>query len=797
MQNYLKVKKEEEIKRRIAVDIFKAFDTVYIIGNIDFCVSRKVHVLDMFENRTDFFWAESKKGKSDIYASITQLILTIGKAKTYTKELPPMYIGAFDAVQIAFVPYSEIQHIFSQNDFNWNVTPSDHTTKEFKQIYSFIKESIDKNAALFDYERDESELKQFINNKFKIGNDIQNKIKIDKNNYIVIYNKWREAVKPTISINWDDIVDNLIDADFYLADLLSAKNITISEKLFVLLNDNRYNINKRIDKYGLISLQEVGFRDKGKAHTQFWNRYEHPPKEEYWEYIVNRRDLLVSQDVREIKGAYFTPQIWVEKAQQYLADVLGENWQDDYYIWDCAAGTGNLLTGLSNKYNIYASTLDKQDVNVMYERIDNGANLLKDNVFQFDFLNDDFSKLPQGLQEIINNPQKRKKLVIFINPPYAEAGNVKQRTGTGKNKDGVAKNNKSIYYKYSHLIGKAANEVFAQFLIRIYFEIAGCKIAEFSKLKLLSAPNFARIRQIFKAKLEKMFVVPSYTFDNVDGHFPIGFKVWDTDKKECFVKIKADVYIENGDYIGQKTIYSYDDVKGFLSKWLVEFKDKHNTPLGMMNSGRNDFQNQRLVYIKNQISDSAHSITITPTLTNIIPASIYFAVRKCIPATWLNDRDQFLYPIDGWEKDTEFHNDCLVYTLFNNNIQAKYGINHWIPYTERDVNARNKFESHFMYDFIKNRKFSTAAEQLLAAGLELWKYYHSKITELNVAAKEQINAGFYDIKEYFQGRNEKGKMNNKSNDAEYMRLIKAISYNANIISKKIEPKIYQYEFLKK
>lgn len=64
--------------------------------------------------------------------------------------------------------------------------------------------------------------------------------------------------------------------------------------------------------------------------------------------------------------------------QKYLADTLGEDWQDEYYVWDCAAGTGNLLAGLTNKYNIWASTLDQQDVNVMHDRINNGANLLHD-----------------------------------------------------------------------------------------------------------------------------------------------------------------------------------------------------------------------------------------------------------------------------------------------------------------------------------------------------------------------------------------------------------------------------------
>ena len=135
--------------------------------------------------------------------------------------------------------------------------------------------------------------------------------------------------------------------------------------------------------------------------------------------------MFNQKEDRERKGAFYTPPIWVELSQQYLADTLGEDWQDEYYIWDCAAGTGNLLTGLTNKFHIYASTLDKQDVEVIKDRIQNGANLLENNVFQFDFLNDDFSKLPQPLQEIINDPEKRKKLVIYINPPYAEASDKK------------------------------------------------------------------------------------------------------------------------------------------------------------------------------------------------------------------------------------------------------------------------------------------------------------------------------------------------------------------------------------
>jgi len=194
---------------------------------------------------------------------------------------------------------------------------------------------------------------------------------------------------------------------------------------------------------------------------------------------------------RERKGAFYTPQIWVELSQKYLTDTLGEDWQDEYTIWDCAAGTGNLLTGLTNKYTIWASTLDKQDVDVMHSRIEtmnensvsgNGSNLLHDHVFQFDFLNDDFDKLPKPLFDIINDPEKRKKLVIYINPPYAEASNKKTLAGGVEGNRGVEQN--AINKKYAILLGQGNAELFVQFLTRIYFEIPDCLIAEFSTVKI-------------------------------------------------------------------------------------------------------------------------------------------------------------------------------------------------------------------------------------------------------------------------------------------------------------------------
>ena len=545
--------REEELKNKVGADWFKSFDTTEILGNVDFTVFPKQ---DNIFGRTPLLWAEAKTGNFDVPTMFVQLVLTIGKARTFDKTLPPAFLGAFDFKKIAFVPYISVQDIFYINDFNWNVAPSNHDTKEFKLIKERIEATLKQNSYIYDYQADEKDLKTFIVNNIAKATEAS-KIKIDKNNFIPIYLRWLEIVKPNIDVNWDDLkIANILDSDFYLADLFVDDKDTnkidddssIRDSLFVVFQNQGYKIAKE----NIRQMFDATINIKSKeSYLQFWKRYKRPPLKQFQDYIIERRDLLVPQDIRERKGAFFTPIQWVELSQKYLADYLGENWQEEYFIWDCAAGTGNLLAGLTNKYNIWASTLDQADVKVMHERIEHGANLLENHVFQFDFLNDDLSKLPQGLQNIINDENSRKKLIIYINPPYAEHGG----NANGQTKVGV--NLSKIHDKYHSQLAGANRELFAQFLIRIYNEIPGCKIGEFSKLKTLSGSHFKEFREFFKAKLEKMFIVPADTFDNVVGKFPIGFKIWNTDKKEKFVEIISDVFDKNGDLLEKKGFYSY------------------------------------------------------------------------------------------------------------------------------------------------------------------------------------------------------------------------------------------------
>lgn len=709
--------REEALKNKVGADWFKAFDTTEIVGNIDFTVFPQQ---DNLFGRTPLLWAEAKTGNFDIPTMFVQLILTIGKARTFDKTMPPAFLGAFDFKKIAFVPYISVQDIFYLNDFNWNVTPSNHETKEFELIKKRIEATLQQNTYVFDYEKDEKELQAFIKNNVAKATTTS-KLKIDKNNFIPIYLRWLEVVKPTIDVNWDELKKaNILDSDFYLADLFVddkdtqqiEDDLTIRDNLFVVFQNQGYKIAKENIK----QMFDATIKLKNKeSYLHFWKRYKRPPLKEFQDYIIERRDLLVPQDIRERKGAFFTPSIWVELSQKYLTDYLGENWQDDYYIWDCAAGTGNLLAGLNNIYHIYGSTLDMADVNVMHERIDHGANLLKNNIFQFDFLNDEFipvskgGKLPDSLYEIITNEEKRKKLVVYINPPYAEATTTKTVTGTGENKSGVTTNFK-INEHLKPKIGAATNEIFALFMANLYEKIPGCILGQFSTLKFVNGSNFKKFKEYFLADYISGFIVPAETFDNVKGKFPIGFTIWNTAVKSKINTITTDVFDKNGNYNSSKNFYG--ELSQNINKWIKSFDDSKNKQIGLIVSTAPDFQHNNQLCI---LSKKQERYCFNISNSNLIKISIYFSVRHCNEPTWKNDRDQFTFPIDGWQNDTEFQNDCLAFILFHsqNKITSQEGTNHWIPFTEQEVNAQAKFASNFMTDFIKGKIKKDVAETSL------------------------------------------------------------------------------------
>ena len=296
-------------------------------------------------------------------------------------------------------------------------------------------------------------------------------------------------------------------------------------------------------------------------------------------------------------------------------------------------------------------------------------------------------------------------------------------------------------------------------------------------------------------------------------------------------KIILDVFDENNNSLGEKAFYAENQKEKTLNQWLKNFlsSNRENELCAICTVGL-DFQHNNFCNIAfwNAIKGIGNAkgiskFSINPN--NLIPTFVYFSVRHTIPATWINDRDQFLFPNENWEKDKEFQNNCFVYALFHgqNKISNKEGTNHFIPFAEKELNVKEAFESHFLLDFMAGKikleengddffeknafipqeamEFSNEAQNVLNAAKALYIYYHQMAGDVGTAWKinDKIeylpNAALYDIKEFFQGRNEKGRMNAKSEDLKYTELLNDLKNTQKILAQKIEPKIYEYGFL--
>ena len=513
--------------------------------------------------------------------------------------------------------------------------------------------------------------------------------------------------------------------------------------------------------------------------------------------MLERRDSLIPYDERSFKGAYYTPLHVVDKAYDKLTETLGPNWQKDHIVWDMCCGVGNLEVKHSNPRNLYMSTLDQADIDVMKAT----KTCVAAQRFQYDYLNDDITedgqidysltnKVPAGLRKAI---AEGKKILVLINPPYAEATSGDTVIG-GENKTSVAKTKFSATAMTAY--GKASNELFMQFLIRIAHEIPTATVAIFSTLKYISAPTLDKFRAKWNAKFLDGFVVHSKSFDGISGDFPIGFLIWATDQKSKdktqITDITVDVLNKRVQPIGVKIFSNISEVP-LLTDWTVRpevnevdalplknaitpataTKDLRGTKWSLgakawLNCAGNDLQNagQKTMLFSSGYG-SGRGFFVNET--NLWQAAIVFSVRRLIKPTWLNDRDQFLQPTEPLPD--EFKTDSLVWMLFNgSNLTASANdlewngqkwsiVNHFIPYTEADVDAPDRFESDFMVQYLADKTLSEEATAVLGAGRILWRAYFAHTDVRNVRDTYKLNrpdVGWYQIRNALAARNQSG-----------------------------------------
>jgi hypothetical protein len=743
----------------------------------------KGYTKGLIDIQTAEIWFEAKDtGKCSSYAMFTQLLHYVQVALNKGETVPP-FLAVIDTEKAALMKSADVLPFLAKKTVKWGKSASQYTTDALDEISAHIGT----HFVSFRIATHEDEFLSTVRAAIKTGDIIRTQITPD--NLKQVFDKWVALIgREILGVNEEDY------ALLFFADIMHDGTVSTHANLpAALLHKDGAPVFSLGGK-----LFELGNKE---GYRRFWAIYHKPPQTEYRDYLLERRDSLIPLDERSFKGAYYTPLNVVDKAYDKLAETLGKNWQKDYIVWDMCCGVGNLEVKHSNPRNIYMSTLDQPDIDVMRAT----KTCVAAQRFQYDYLNDDITdfgqidyslsdKLPASLRTAI---AEGRKILVLINPPYAEVGtrgNTEVKLGTA-NKSGVATTrvgNSMTHYGY------ASRELFAQFLARIGIEMPTATIAMFSTMKYINAPNFEKFRHAWNARYQGGFVVHNQAFDGLSGKFPIGFLIWKTDqkaaKKTPITEISVDVLDKNAQAIGEKSFYNLPNSQ-LLSNWLARQKSNDVDALPLINAltpttkttgvrrtkwadgaighllcDSNDLQHaEQLTAVFSSVHSMGHAGGFFITPDNLLQAVAVFSVRKLIRPTWLNDRDQFLQPTSPLSD--EFKTDCLIWTLFNrgnltagaNNLDwngKKWSlVNHFIPFAEAEVGAPDRFESDFMAQYLADKTLTSEAQSVLNTGRSLWKTYFAHTDVRTVRDEFKLNrsdVGWYQVRNALKARNASG-----------------------------------------
>lgn len=782
---------------------------------------------NLIDIQTKEIWFEAKDGyKNSTYQMFTQLMHYVQQALNKGEYVPP-FLCVIDTRKAAIMKSADVIPFLEKKTIKWGKSASGYT----QEALDAVSTHIGTHFVSFKIETHEEEFISTIKNAIKDGDIIRTQITPD--NLKQVFDKWVVMVGREIK--------NVKDEDYallFFADIMHDGTLSTHENLPAqLLHKNNSPVFELSNK-----IYELGSKE---GYRQFWSIYHRPPKQEHRNYLLERRDSLLPIDERSFKGAYYTPLAVVDKAYDKLTETLGKNWQKDYIVWDMCCGVGNLEVKHSNPRNIYMSTLDQADVDVMKAT----KTCVAATRFQYDYLNDDITddgkidytltnKVPKSLKQAIADG---KKILVLINPPYAEAGG---GVDGKKNKVGVEQTKINTLMKTQE-IGYASKELFVQFLVRVAKEIPTSTIAMFSNLKYVNASNFEKFRANWNANYLGGFVVHSKAFDGLGGEFPIGFLVWKTNnlidaKRFVLDEINVEVLDRNTIPIGEKKFYNLPN-NIFLNIWIDKpntndelaiplsnavtisrnprLKKSCNEMIGFLYAGNNDLQHaEQETIITSSIYTGGNSGGLYITPENLWQVAIVYSVRRLVKPTWLNDRDQFLQPT--LQLSNEFKSDCLIWMLFNrqnrtasaNDLEwngKKWSIvNHFIPFTEAEVNAPERFESDFMVNYLEQlsplayslpleglgvvyQGLSLEANQVLNQGKLLWQTYFAQTDVHTVREELKLNradVGWYQIRKALQARNASGDYAPVS--------FKPFEEAYKTLTEKLQPMVYELGFLR-
>ncbi len=761
----------------------------------------------LIDIQTDEVWFEAKLAPTSPAAMFAQLLSYVRAAIKKGDYIPP-FLAVLDREKAALMETRHAMALFKDASISWSTAASQISKDTIKQIQPYIEA----HFVVYKIADHEADFIAAVKTGIREGTFIRTAITPD--NLKQVFDKWVEMIGKEL-----EGVDDVDYALMFYADIMhDGKNRIIKNLPVRLYFDGDLPVFVLKDtSYDLAS--SAGYR-------RFWTIYHRPPEQAHREYLLERRDSLLPVDERSFKGAYYTPLHIVDKAYDLLAETLGKNWQQKYIVWDMCCGVGNLEVKHSNHRNVFMSTLDQPDIDIM-EASQTCPVATK---FQYDFLNDDIedwcgidysltNKMPLALRQAIAdaNAKKKdaKKILILMNPPYAEAGSALGQDS----KKHVSKTRAACCMMENY--GKASNELFAQFLARIQTEIPRATVALFSTLKYVNATNFESFRSVWHGKYLGGFVVHSKAFDGLKGNFPIGFLVWDTSKNLAITSIETEALDKAGRLVGAKAFHNLP-ASSYLNVWLTRPKPNKTKVIPLKNafsvydksSNLSVWSDNAIAYMWCQNNDLQHSGQQTALFSsvwgdghgfyvnkeNLWQAAVVFTMRQLVAHKWTNHNDQFLQA--SAPLTSAFKSDCLIWMLFHGkNLtasaidlewnDAKWAIvNHFIPFTEIEVGAKSRFESTFMVDYLKDKKLSLEAQTVMNAGRHVWCDYHATQFERKIRDEYKLNradVGWYQIRKALEAA---GKESGTPYDFTEFKT----AYEQ--LSDKLRPMVYELGFLK-
>ena len=624
--------------------------------------------------------------------------------------------------------------------------------------------------------------------------------------------------------------------NYFVSNCIKDKNKFSSNELVgifmgILTNKENYYIHPN-NKNKLITLNKPIAVD-GKVFQSIFSHFDDNLSWKQKKELIAISDRLIEDTERRFNGAFYTPSEFASYSQKMISSSLGDNWREEYVVWDCCSGLKNLTRDFTfNK--LYCSTLEQNDIDLSACYNTNATS------FQFDFLNDSLEKLPQSLIEHLNN---NDKIIFYINPPYATACELS--LDAGKSKKNVAKTRINEIMK-ENKVGASSQNLIAQFLYRILlikkeFNLTNISVGCFTKPLLTTASTFKKLRDLWfkEFKFDRGILFNAGHFAGVSSKWGITFEIWKEgiqEERNCFLMYIVDSKDGEVYPICSKVMYNTDGIK-LASDWtkepmkgvkthknhlVVSSGTKPYTSVNRASNYPNNFgyfNNAGATVSNNAVSVALFSATYGNghghgvTKENINRVVSLFSARKLIDTNFIIDKDSYLMPNTDDKRYKEFELDSFIYSLFHSssnqtalrNIEyngEKWDVkNEWfwmlkeelsdLVYDNLDDASVSYFdlsEDRYIAKWVKEHysELSDTARKVLDKANELVKLSFATRKIFNESKPEyQVNnwdCGWYQIKEIL-------KEYHKDEYDEFKTLYKALT-------DKMRPMVYELGFLK-